>query len=312
MKKEIFYLFVFVSVLISCHKQDQVTPKEEIPWEKLEGKLVAFDYTYAFVADGKTKIIDTILKQPANLQYGQYYFYGRYGVSFSHKHNQVLYTLTTDIYNSTLQSIQLDGSNQIPIPLHQDPWINSPVENREGSIAYFIGVKNSSEIESLWVDQKKMFTFSIHKVSPLYYLDWHPSNEFLLVGLNDDNVDISFPSLTEINVKDSTLHVVLEAKPSTLYYLPHYSPDGNRIVFIKVTSISSQICIVNRDGTGLKELVDDFRVFGSYPIWSPKGDKIAYTTNEGIFIMNDDGTDNTLIFKGDPNRWNGNGLLWLP
>jgi PKD repeat protein len=78
---------------------------------------------------------------------------------------------------------------------------------------------------------------------------------------------------------------------------PMWSPDSARIAFSCVwfNSDSWDICVMNRDGTGLVRLTTD-SAFDSDPAWSPDGARIAFVTTrfDGIHpflaVMDADGT----------------------
>jgi TolB protein len=74
---------------------------------------------------------------------------------------------------------------------------------------------------------------------------------------------------------------------------PEWSPDGNTIAFI-----ANGICLINKDGSNLKRIIEDISGVGVYrlPQWSPNGDQLAITlissdgnSNKSIFIINNDG-----------------------
>ena len=320
MKTNIFCPLFFGVLLISCHPQDNLIPvinNEEIQWGKVGGKIVAFDGFYAFVADGNKKQIDTILKQPTNVAYGKYSIYGSKGITYSLKTNAILYTVFTDLpKRTTVNSIQLDGANINNIVLNPSVVlsISSPVENSDGAKAYFTSKNSYSDPETLWLDKIKIFTFSSKLFTPYNHLDWHPKNKFLLLSLFDETQFVPPASIYEMTVADSSFHEILKASNGTTYLSAHYSPNGNKVLFRAIVNRNEKpftICTVNRDGTNFKELIECG--FESYPVWSPNGDKIAYTIRgKGIYIINADGTDNTLVFKANPNKWIGDKLVWLP
>jgi TolB protein len=76
--------------------------------------------------------------------------------------------------------------------------------------------------------------------------------------------------------------------------LPDWSPDGSKIAFVSGDDFSTQIYVINADGTGLVQLTDS-QGYNEDPAWSPDGTMIAFwssrTGNHEIFIMNADGTD---------------------
>jgi hypothetical protein len=90
---------------------------------------------------------------------------------------------------------------------------------------------------------------------------------------------------------------------------PSWSPDGQRITF----GCSLQICVVNRDGSGLVQLSSSGQfIYDRNPAWSPDGSKIAFTTNRflggtAIAVMNADGSDVTRLTEGDQPAWSPDG-----
>lgn len=57
---------------------------------------------------------------------------------------------------------------------------------------------------------------------------------------------------------------------------PAWSPDGSRIAFVCRWATGTDLCIVNRDGTGLVRLTED-ALRDDQPAWSPDGSRIAFT-----------------------------------
>jgi TolB protein len=94
-----------------------------------------------------------------------------------------------------------------------------------------------------------------------------------------------------------------------------YSPDGTRIAFMNNYDGDYEICVMNADGTGVKQLTKNSAV-DAYPSWSPDGTQIAFTSNRDgdfdIYVMNADGSDQTNITSDDPSsdefpRWSPDG-----
>ena len=89
-----------------------------------------------------------------------------------------------------------------------------------------------------------------------------------------------------------------------------YSPDGSRIVFESDRSGGQQIYVMNADGSNQKRIS-----FGSgrhaTPVWSPRGDLIAYTHMGGRFnvgVMAPDGSGEKMLSNG----WQDEGPTWSP
>ena len=74
---------------------------------------------------------------------------------------------------------------------------------------------------------------------------------------------------------------------------PTLSPDGKRIVFIKILEGREQLFIANIDGTGERQLTHE-SVDLEDPAWSPDGHSLAYVRLDGpknsLHVMNIDGT----------------------
>jgi len=58
---------------------------------------------------------------------------------------------------------------------------------------------------------------------------------------------------------------------------PRWAPDGKRIAFFSNRSKNWEIWTVGPDGQGLKQITDVHESSMIYPVWSPKGDQLAYT-----------------------------------
>jgi len=57
---------------------------------------------------------------------------------------------------------------------------------------------------------------------------------------------------------------------------PTWSPDGKRIAFICFIRFSSELCVINNDGSGLVQLTND-DASENAPAWSPDGSRIAFS-----------------------------------
>ena len=73
---------------------------------------------------------------------------------------------------------------------------------------------------------------------------------------------------------------------------PDWAPDGSKIAFRRIIGGTSQIFVMNPDGTGVAQLTAG--PGGSTPAWSPDGARIAFdsdrTGRSEIYVMDADGT----------------------
>jgi TolB protein len=80
--------------------------------------------------------------------------------------------------------------------------------------------------------------------------------------------------------------------------------DFNKIVYICGATVNNDICVINSDGTGLKNLtekINDISLTDGASAWSPDGKKIVFDAfspdhlQEGIAVINVDGTGFKLL-----------------
>jgi Tol biopolymer transport system component len=96
---------------------------------------------------------------------------------------------------------------------------------------------------------------------------------------------------------------------------PAWSPDGSRLAFMSAepnargSDPNYDVFVVNRDGTGLRQLTD-WPGEDGWPTWSPDGKSIAFTTTHKVFrggravwAMRADGSGKHLIAFGEFPVW---------
>lgn len=88
-----------------------------------------------------------------------------------------------------------------------------------------------------------------------------------------------YPNLYLLNRKGEILSRLTQGKFADTS--ASFSPDGKRIIFVSDRPGWPQIYVIDTDGSNLKRLSDSG--YCDSPIWSPQGDKIAYSrgTNKG-------------------------------
>jgi Tol biopolymer transport system component len=100
-------------------------------------------------------------------------------------------------------------------------------------------------------------------------------------------------SINVIPATGGTPISIVENGTVIYYRSPSWSPRGDRIAFVEFgPEITTQINIVNRDGSGLRQLRNN-----TYydPAWSPDGEQIAYSADQGLYVSDVDGSGLRLI-----------------
>lgn len=86
---------------------------------------------------------------------------------------------------------------------------------------------------------------------------------------------------------------------------PSISPDGNKIAFSKIeSSNTSNIWVMDIDGSNAQQLTASKDAFAYCPMWSPSGKKIVFQSNKkksnfDIFVMNANGTGLVQLTNND-------------
>jgi len=91
-----------------------------------------------------------------------------------------------------------------------------------------------------------------------------------------------------------------------------WSPDGRQIVFTALRDGNSEIYVMNRDGSAVKNLSRHPAV-DSQPAWSPDGKRIAFVSNrdgaEEIYVMDSEGNQ---LRRMTPGRGETGAPRWQP
>lgn len=130
------------------------------------------------------------------------------------------------------------------------------------------------------------------------------------VGTPGDDVDLNVLTFT---AADTLTKLQIPGPQSK--ERPAWSPDGTRIVFVCRWATSTDICVVNRDGTDLVRLTEDPQR-DDQPAWSPNGTRIAFTrypagrsddASAEIFLMDFATRGITLLTQGLDPAWSPDG-----
>jgi Tol biopolymer transport system component len=130
------------------------------------------------------------------------------------------------------------------------------------------------------------------------YLHWSPDGHFVAFDAYADEVS----NRRVIMIADSDgSHAHRLTSNLADERWPSWSPDGSMIAFMMISGpLGYSIFVANRDGTGQRQLTNDF---GWMPEWSPDGTHIAFVSltanlSTQIFVMREDGSDRRALTTG--------------
>lgn len=121
------------------------------------------------------------------------------------------------------------------------------------------------------------------------------SQKLILSSSTNGNSEIYEYDLKTLSKKRLTNHPAIDTSPS-------YSPDGKKIVFNSDRSGTQQLYVMDANGKDVKRISFGSKGAYSTPVWSPRGDYIAFTKSSGgrfyIGVMKPDGSGERLITEG--------------
>ena len=141
-------------------------------------------------------------------------------------------------------------------------------------------------------------------------------NKVILSLATNGNSDIYEMDLRTRRTTRLTDHPSIDTSPS-------YSPDGDRVTFASDRGGSQQVYVMNADGSNQQRVsfgTEGRRGRYGTPVWSPRGDLIAFTRYaQGddqfyIGVMNPDGTGERLLAQGflvEAPTWAPNGRVLM-
>ena len=182
--------------------------------------------------------------------------------------------------------------------------------NRDGIRDIYLMEVDGSNVRRVF--QKKMDR-SFPKWSPegkqMTYMSWKGGQSLIYISTIDgkkteqvaigsgptwapDGTAIAFVSgfrdrkqISILNLKTQIVKILFPAKgePSWIGSAPTWSPRGDKIAFSCLQRVPLKdfiemetIYIMNSDGTGLMQVVDEDGPKASCPVWSPRGDELLY------------------------------------
>ncbi len=151
-----------------------------------------------------------------------------------------------------------------------------PVWSPDGKkIAYTQGLEDEAAIYTSTINGG-----SVRKLTDGLTPSWSPDgSEIVFSALSIDGAP-----LTVVNVQTGAEEILLQDEVTWTIF-PTWSPRGKKIAFSKIDArfnqdmlewIGSHIYIVNRDGTGLRQVTEGELSVAMEPIWSPNGNELIY------------------------------------
>lgn len=107
--------------------------------------------------------------------------------------------------------------------------------------------------------------------------------------LRQEHVSESVFVIDVVGVRGNSTRILRPAADTQL----SASPDGHRVVFSRRVDQRNEIVTMNTDGSLPRRLA-----FGTEPIWSPSGEKIAFERNGALYSMNTDGSAQLQLATG--------------
>jgi Tol biopolymer transport system component len=110
---------------------------------------------------------------------------------------------------------------------------------------------------------------------------WSPDGRFILYTSGERITD-DIHRVTRDGMEDQ---VIIQRG-----LMPSWSPDGRSLVYVGYAGRDEQIFIAEADGTNPRQITSDTKD-PQWPVWSPDGQFIAFVSDDGLFVMNADGSD---------------------
>jgi Tol biopolymer transport system component len=189
-----------------------------------------------------------------------------------------------------------DGSSP-PVRIGNPETVNwSPVFSPDGTkIMYFVGQEGDG-IGVMNPDGSDWHILNTTPFESIHSATWHPNGDRIVVAAStSEATDLWFLSLDGTPERQLRVSGRAEVGPS-------WSPDGNRLVYLK--SLDEQatfaLAVANADGTNERTLPGVYSDVN--PAWSPDGTRIAVVNDLGsvvrLTLLDPDGKAEAIVIEG--------------
>lgn len=208
-----------------------------------------------------------------------------------------------------LMIMDWDGLNPKPLTDGKDLVLTPRISSDAQQVAYLSYVKTQPRVYLMDLNSKKSKELG-HFPGMTYAPRFSPDNSKIVMSFEKGGIS----AIYEMDIASGKLDQLTPHR--SIDTSPCYSPDGNQIAFISDRDgPKPQLFIMDRDGSNVKRISFD-KHGGRYfqPVWSPRGDLIAFTKQIGgkfyIGVISPDGSGERFIANGylvESPTWSPNG-----
>jgi serine/threonine protein kinase len=226
-------------------------------------------------------ITDFVSKKPTQLTFGDS---NAYAPLISPNGNQIIYLSETNTAN--IFALEVNAKKEERITEATKLQLLPDLSNDQTNLVFQITDDNSNfESSPLRIRNLQTKSESVLENQKGYGAKWSPTkDEIVYLRLNGSSRNLWKTDLVNNQTSQLTFGDVgvegIANSPFNLVSSPFdWSPDGTKIIFVLNQSKIPNVCTINSDGTNLLQLTNNDNQKKKYnsPIWSPDGNKIAFS-----------------------------------